>query len=568
MKVQIVPVSQTVDSKYQVGEIEQAVVDKIAESLRENRENGKMGLEQIPSARLVDGVYELAFGRHRRAAFLQNLEAGDTFFESMPLIVSEMTDAEMFDALVVENWQRREITDIEKAELIHRWMGETGKTSEEAGQKFKMAGSSVRNLLRLLNLPLEAQAKVRSGEINTTAARAMLVVDKLMGEEGVVDVLQRMEDGDGSMESVGDVLAYQSKHLDLDDGWVKASPFPVKHLAPLTAKDIQSIAQIGEDKDAFAQLMTYVQAGMAVTDEAFPTFLPDGLERVRVLANPPACEACPLHAVLDGRHYCGFEACADRKDAAWKMQEADNVATATGIPLYQKSDGPHLPLDTYQHADKKLVEERHADLRLLLVTNRVWNNFDGITHKFLKVVAVGDLAEKRKKKAEKKAEKKEQTPARKEEPKEDLELLGRQNRLRSVFKNRFAWEVAARIFAPAFDGLTNLTVILELKDEFNPSYPLDVDDSLLNDAGVKKMKKAEGLNHARRMLAMGMIDRQNLDRDTSDKCIKKYGEEAVKLAKEWGVKLPKDWSTQVEKYQAEFDAARKDVIEKRKAEKE
>ena len=549
------------------GEDMQAVLE-LAENIEKNATEDFDGLLQVPTVRKTGAGYELAFGHTRLAAFKYLSEQGKNY-GMMRVEERDLTDLQMFELAVSENMKRRDLNPIEQAEALRRYMDEFGKTSVEAGEFFGISAATIRGTVRLLNLPEAAQEKVRSGEIKTNEARALLVVEKLMGEEGVEDVLDRIGEQEGIIESIHTVLRFHSGavHLDLEDGWMKASPFPVKHLSALKKKDIYNIlledvedgSELEGKESEIERLSSLVQAGMVVTDESFPMFSADSLEKVRVVMNPPGCEQCPLHARLDGDHYCGFKVCANRKEGAWKEQEAETISQALGMPLYKKEDGQYVGLSQYDAADKKLVAEVHADLRLMSISGKTYNNFEGVGL-WTKVVAVGDLAKKRMKKQEKAAEQKPQPEQR------DWELERKLAGTAREFCCRFNWEVASKIFAPALDGVTSLELLLKLEDEFNADFPEEVDYAEIV-AGIKKAKKPEGLKQARRLVMIGLLDRSVPMNSDEKKPVVVYSKQFVQVAETWGVKLPKDWAVQAEKYQAELAATQKDMREARAKEK-
>lgn len=555
-KIVMAPLNKTVDSKFQVGDINLEVVTQIAESVQSLRDNGVCGLINVPHARLVDGVYEMAEGRHRRAAFA-HLAEGDAFFETIPLIVGAMTDQEMYDILIVENWRRRDLPDLEKAELMYGWMTEFKKNSKETGERFSMSDSGVRNLVRLLNLPPEALKQLRSGEINITTARALLLVGRLEGETAIDAVLQEIKENTDQNQTSVDIIDTQLRTSDnvkyLNDRDLReAEPAAfMKHLAVLSAADLKSVVRkaVPESMD---RLLSYVTGGMEITYDAFPLEM-DDIERVRVLVNPPACEKCPLHAVLDGSHYCGLPVCLTRKQAAWRLHEIDLVSTETGIALYAKSDGGYVALNPYEAADKKLVDERHADLRLIPAQNN-WNNFKGIDNTNLKVVAVGMVASKRN---QKKAKEKEKGELEKPKPREDYELHSRLRDLAGTWASRFIWEVAAPSFSVVMDGVTNENVLKAIGNSFNFSIPAKKESS---------GKKADVLRFQRRCVAFSLLTRE-YGRDWNDmKPVGKIAKTCAKLATDWKVKLPKDWPVQVKKWERDHETAYKDVVLKRKTE--
>jgi ParB/RepB/Spo0J family partition protein len=537
-------------------EVDAAAVAELAENIERNTTDDFDGLLQAPTVRKVGATYELAFG-HRRLAALRLLGR-----EGMRVQVRELTDLQMFEIAVSENMKRRDLNPIEEAEAIQTYMETFGKTSAEAADFFGKAASTIRGSIRLLNLPTAAQELVRSGEINTAAARGLLVVEKLQGASGVEDVLEAMtEHGEGPLEAIGDVLKFsgESKALDVDEGWVTVSPFPPKHLPPLKEKELRDVLIVedeseleGKEEDV-ARLVSFVQGGMEVTDEAFPSFDPDGLERVRVLANPPGCVGCPLHAQLDGDHYCGLVKCAERKQTAWRQVETEAASAKLGIPVYEKArDGAYEKMSPYNSATKKMLTEKHADLRLLAVAGRIYGNEDLDLGEYTQAVVVGKTVDALRKKEEK-AGAQESTRSTSQN---DWQLMNKLSSATRHFCVRFAWEVGSKAVAGVFEGLTNLALMRDVYGE-NVDFPEGVnEDALIKQ--VEKAKKAEGLALMRRLLGMWMLDMRRWN-SNDKKVLVKYAKEIGEQVKAWGGKLPKDWEAQAETYQKELEAAWKEI---------
>lgn len=549
-------------------------VMELAQNILHNATEDFDGLLQKPTVRKAGDDYELAFGHTRLASFALLVEQGHERYEQMRVDVRDLSDLQMFEFAVTENIKRRDLNPIEQAESIRTYMDTFGKTSAEAAAFFGVAASTVRGMVRLLNLPDVVQTKVRSGEINTGAARALLVVEKLMGKAGVDDVMERMEeDGDDPMEAIDSALRFSSEteRLDRDYEWVKADPFPRKHWKPIKEKEIVSLLIIEDEseldgkKEDIARLISFVEGGMDVTDEAFPMFEPDALERVRVVANPPGCTSCPMHAQLEGDHYCALKLCADRKKESWFSEVAESVSAETGIPMYDKAhDGAFDKLIGYDDANAKLFKERHADLRLMPSKTQVWGNTNYVLKEgderdvtlsdHVQVVAVGGLYEKRKKKAEKQKAR-EEKKAEKEIP---WNVRSQINRVeREVFAT-LQWELASKSFASMFDGLNNFALLKALC--FDVDYPGDLrEDELVEEA--EAMKKVDGLAQLRRIVANGITQRETNYYDLeSQEVVIEYGKQISELAKTMGVKLPKDWDTQVKKYQDECTAAVDEIV--------
>lgn len=140
---------------------------------------------------------ELAFGHSRHMAFrCLAAAAGDApifkamtddengllgltwdagHYSRMPLLLTPLTDAQLWTHAVTENHQRRDITAIEEAIALRRATDELGMTITDAGKVFGWSRPTASNKLRLLNLPPAAQGAVMSGKLSERQGRALLV---------------------------------------------------------------------------------------------------------------------------------------------------------------------------------------------------------------------------------------------------------------------------------------------------------------------------------------------------------------------------------------------------------
>jgi ParB family transcriptional regulator, chromosome partitioning protein len=129
------------------------------------------GVLQPVLVRKKGGQYEVIAGQRRlKAAQALNLE-------KVPVIVKDVTDQEAFIIALVENIQREELNPIEEAEAYRKLMEEFGYTQEKIAQSVGKDRSTVSNLLRVLNLPLEIRKSIYKGEISVGHARALLSVE-------------------------------------------------------------------------------------------------------------------------------------------------------------------------------------------------------------------------------------------------------------------------------------------------------------------------------------------------------------------------------------------------------
>jgi ParB family chromosome partitioning protein len=112
--------------------------------------------------------YQLVVGERRwRAAKLAGLT-------TIPAIVREVDDPATLELALVENLLREDLNPIEEAEGYQRLLAEFGWTQEQLAERVGKDRSSVANGLRLLKLPAEIQADLRSGRLSMGHARALL----------------------------------------------------------------------------------------------------------------------------------------------------------------------------------------------------------------------------------------------------------------------------------------------------------------------------------------------------------------------------------------------------------
>jgi ParB family chromosome partitioning protein len=129
------------------------------------------GILQPLLVRRAERGYELVTGERRlRAAKMAGLE-------SVPVMLKEISDAEMLEISIVENIQRENLNPMEEAEAYHRLMTEFELTQEQAAERVGKSRSAVANFLRLRQLPEPIKAGIMDGLLSTGHARALLGLD-------------------------------------------------------------------------------------------------------------------------------------------------------------------------------------------------------------------------------------------------------------------------------------------------------------------------------------------------------------------------------------------------------
>jgi ParB family chromosome partitioning protein len=111
--------------------------------------------------------YTLIVGERRWRA---SLAAG---LETIPAVVADVDPKERLELAIVENVQRQDLNPIELANA-YRALADRGATQDEIGKSVGKNRSSVANLLRLLELPVDIQGDIEAGRISMGHAKALL----------------------------------------------------------------------------------------------------------------------------------------------------------------------------------------------------------------------------------------------------------------------------------------------------------------------------------------------------------------------------------------------------------
>jgi len=135
---------------------------QLSESIR------TQGVLQPILVRKLDMGYELVAGERRlRAAKLAGLA-------TVPVVVKDVSNAEMLEIAIVENIQRENLNPIEEAEAYHRLINEFGLTQEQASGRVGKSRSAIANFLRLRQLPDQIKESINTGRLSMGHARALL----------------------------------------------------------------------------------------------------------------------------------------------------------------------------------------------------------------------------------------------------------------------------------------------------------------------------------------------------------------------------------------------------------
>ncbi len=127
------------------------------------------GVLQPILVRPVEGDrFEIVAGERRwRAAQMAGLH-------EVPVVVRDFTEGDGFEAALIENIQRADLNPLEEAEGYQRLVRDFGHSQETVAALTGKARSHISNLIRILELPPEAQLLVRMGLLSLGHAKVVL----------------------------------------------------------------------------------------------------------------------------------------------------------------------------------------------------------------------------------------------------------------------------------------------------------------------------------------------------------------------------------------------------------
>ena len=125
-------------------------------------------LQPILVRRKGDGIYELISGERRWRA------AKDAGLETIQAVIRNCGDEESVVLALIENLQRTDLNPMEMARAYHRMMNEFGLTQDIIAQRVGCERSSIANIVRLIQLPLEIQQLVETNQISMGHAKVIL----------------------------------------------------------------------------------------------------------------------------------------------------------------------------------------------------------------------------------------------------------------------------------------------------------------------------------------------------------------------------------------------------------
>ncbi len=175
---------------------------------------GQFGVLQpiiVRESAILQGTYEIIAGERRwRAAKMAGLS-------EIPAVILDGDDLKVAQVAVIENVQREDLNPIEEALAYETLIDRFGMTQEQVAKQVGKSRSTVTNMLRLLDLPDEVLELLKSGDLTSGHARALL---GLKNEEQMISLAQKIVEKDLSVRDVERtirLLEYQPAVLDEEE---------------------------------------------------------------------------------------------------------------------------------------------------------------------------------------------------------------------------------------------------------------------------------------------------------------------------------------------------------------
>ncbi|WP_068638759.1 ParB/RepB/Spo0J family partition protein [Thauera butanivorans] len=172
-----------------------------------------------PDGRADRPAYEIVAGERRyRAAQLAGLD-------SIPALVRPLNTRQVLEAQIVENLQRRDVTELEEAEGYQLMMRDHGYTADQLAEKVGKSRAYIYGRLKLTALCETVRERYRAGDLD--ASRALLIA-RIPVPALQEEAADRILDGWNGPLSYRAAAQFVQNHYMLD---LKKAPFPVKDAA-------------------------------------------------------------------------------------------------------------------------------------------------------------------------------------------------------------------------------------------------------------------------------------------------------------------------------------------------
>lgn len=166
---------------------------------------------------IAGGGYQLVAGERRwRASRMAGIS-------EVPVVIREMTDAEMMQLALIENLQREDLSPVEEALGYKALIDAHSFTQDEVAKSVGKSRPAVTNALRLLNLPDEIIEMLKNEEISAGHARALLAFSD---KELMIKVAKSIQAQDLTVRDIERLAKKESKQKQEQELAEQIKPLP------------------------------------------------------------------------------------------------------------------------------------------------------------------------------------------------------------------------------------------------------------------------------------------------------------------------------------------------------
>lgn len=153
-----------------------------------------------------EDIFEVVFGRRRvKAARLAQEKSKAPFLVS--ILVRKFDDEEAFAVRVGENIRRQDLSTLDKADELKRYLSR-GHNEQEAALLFDMSVNGIKNLMRLHDVNAEVRKAVERDDISASAAAELADIPREEQSAALAELLKNAANGTKATRQA----AKQAKH--------------------------------------------------------------------------------------------------------------------------------------------------------------------------------------------------------------------------------------------------------------------------------------------------------------------------------------------------------------------
>ena len=175
----------------------------------------------------ADQYWLVAGERRWRAAQLAGLE-------TVPALLREASSQQLVEWALIENVQRADLNALEEAAAYQTLVNEFGFTHAEVAERVGKSRSAISNTVRLLNLPLAAQAALTSQKISAGHARVLLALPDQAAMNAALEQVVQLELSVRQTEAL--ITRLLNTPVAVEPEQLSASSIFASHVAALEAR--------------------------------------------------------------------------------------------------------------------------------------------------------------------------------------------------------------------------------------------------------------------------------------------------------------------------------------------